>query len=136
MVVAHPRPARPSWLRLPHRTARLRLTAFCVALFLGSGLALLAATYALFQRATQYRNPSLPKIPTTPAIQYLQHLQLLPQLGLAQLLKPGAPLGAAALGLASVQSELKGFPTSNQVLRGEFSRLTQSSSRWHRTSTS
>jgi signal transduction histidine kinase len=96
-----------------------------VALFLGSGVALLAATYALFQRATQYRKPSLPKIPTTPAIQYLQHLQLLPQLGLAQLLKPGAPLGPAAQGLASVQSELKGFPTSNQVLQGAFPRLEQ-----------
>src|SRR5579863_5783747 len=125
MFVAHPRLARPSWLRLPHRTARLRLPAFCAALFLGSGAALLAATYALFQRATEYRKPSLPKIPTTPAIQYLQHLQLLPQLGLAQFLKPGPPLGAAAQGLASVQHELKGFPTSNQLLHGAFFQLTQ-----------
>jgi signal transduction histidine kinase len=114
--LAHPRRARPSWLRLPHRTARLRLTAFCVALFFGSGVALLAATYALFQRATQYRKPSLPRIPPTPAIQHLQHLQLLPQLGLALLLKPPAALGAAAQGLTDLQLELRGHPTQNHGL--------------------
>jgi signal transduction histidine kinase len=125
MVVAHPRLARPSWLRLPRRTARLRLTAFCVALFLGSGVALLAATYALFQRATQYRKPYLPKIPSTPAIQHLQHLQLLPQLGLAQLLQPPAPLGAAAQGLAALRTELQGFPTGYQGSQAALPRLQQ-----------
>jgi signal transduction histidine kinase len=99
---------------LPRRTARLRLTALCGGLFLASGVALLAATYALFERATEYRKPSLPKIPHTPAIQRLQHFQLLPQLGLPQLAKPPLPLGQAQQGLASIQSELKGFPTDIQ----------------------
>ena len=125
MTIAHPRPVRPSWLRLPRRTARLRLTALCGGLFLVSGVALLAATYALFERATEYRKPSLPKIPSTPAIQHLQHLQLLPQLGLAQLFKPPKPLGAAAQGLADVQTELKGFPTQNPVSQVWGPRLTQ-----------
>jgi signal transduction histidine kinase len=109
-----PRLARPSWLRLPCRTARLRLTALCGGLFLISGVALLAATYALFRRATEYRRPSLPKIPPTPAIQQLQHFQLLPQLGLPQLAQPPQLLGQAQQGLAHLQIELKGFPTGNQ----------------------
>ncbi len=108
MGVAHLRLARPPWLRLPRRTARLRLTGLYGGLFLVSGVALLAATYALFERATEYRKPSLPKIPPTPAIQHLQ--LLLPQLGQSQLFKPPEPLGLAQQGLADVQAELKGFP--------------------------
>jgi signal transduction histidine kinase len=69
---AHPRPAPRSWLRLPRRTARLRLTAFYGGLFLLSGVALVATTYVLFERATEYRAPHLPTIPHTPAIQRLQ----------------------------------------------------------------
>ncbi len=56
----------------PRRSARLRLTALCGGLFLLSGTALLAATYALFERATAYTTPHLPKIPHTPAIKDLQ----------------------------------------------------------------
>jgi signal transduction histidine kinase len=125
MSVAHPRLARPSWLRLPRRTARLRLTGLYGGLFLVSGVALLAATYALFERATEYKKPSLPKIPPTPAIQHLQHLQLLPQLGLAQFFNPPKPLGAAAQGLADVQTELKDLPTQNPVFQVWRPRLTQ-----------
>ena len=73
--VAHRRLARPSWLRLPRRTTRLRLTGLCGGLFLLSGVALLAATYALFERATDYKSPPLPKVPQTPSI---ENLQLLP----------------------------------------------------------
>ena len=72
MGAAHPRLAPPSWLRLPRRTARLRLTALYGGLFLLSGVALVATTYVLFERATEYRAPHLPKIPHTPAIQHLQ----------------------------------------------------------------
>ncbi len=72
MGVAHPRLAPPSWLRLPRRTARLRLAALYGGLFLLSGLALVATTYVLFERATEYRTPHLPTIPRTPAIQHLQ----------------------------------------------------------------
>ena len=69
MGVAHPVSAPPSWLRWPRRTARLRLTALYGGLFLLSGAALVAITYVLFERATEYRKPPLPKVPHTPAIQ-------------------------------------------------------------------
>lgn len=72
MGVARPRIGPPSWLRLPRRTARLRLTALYGGLFLLSGVALLASTYVLFERATEYRTPHLPKVPHAPAIQHLQ----------------------------------------------------------------
>ena len=72
MSVPHPRPASPSWLRLPRRTACLRLTALYGALFLLTGTVLVVITYILFERATQFRTPTLPKIPRTPAIGNLQ----------------------------------------------------------------
>jgi signal transduction histidine kinase len=72
MDVAPSRLAPPSWLRLPRRTARLRLTALYCGLFLLSGVALVAITYVLFQRATEYRTPHLPKVPHTAAIQHLK----------------------------------------------------------------
>ena len=77
--------APSSWLRLPRRTARLRLTALYGGLFLMSGVALVATTYVLFERATEYRAPHLPTVPRTPAIQRLQ-LPLPPA-------KPPTPLG-------------------------------------------
>ncbi len=64
--------APPSWLRLPRRTARLRLTVLYGGLFLLSGVVLVATTYVLFERATEYRTPHLPKVPHTLAIQHLQ----------------------------------------------------------------
>ena len=70
--VASPRLAPPTWLRLPRRTARLRLTALYGGLFLLSGVALVATTYVLFERATEYRAPHLPTVPHAPAIQHLQ----------------------------------------------------------------
>src|ERR1700734_2791097 len=69
MNIAGPRLGYP---RLPRRTARLRLTALVGGLFLVTGTALAAITYALFERATEYRTPSLPRIPHTPAIEKLQ----------------------------------------------------------------
>ncbi|MGA3214775.1 MAG: HAMP domain-containing sensor histidine kinase [Acidimicrobiales bacterium] len=125
MTVPRLRLRSPAWLRWPRRTARLRLTALCGGLFLVSGAALVAVTYVLFQRATKYRKPSLPKIPQTPAIEALRHLQLLPQLGLPQFAQPLLPLGQAQQGLANVVLELKGFPTKNQGLLARFPRLTQ-----------
>jgi signal transduction histidine kinase len=109
MGVAHNPPA-PSWLRLPRRTARLRLAALCSGLFLLSGVALVAITYVLFEQATQYRTPHLPKVPHTPALQHLQ-LSLTP----AYTLPPGppltfqsqAPLGQAQQELGKAQQELK-----------------------------
>lgn len=73
------------WLRLPRRTARLRLTALYGGLFLLFGAALVAVTYALYERATSFSKPQLPRIPHTPAI---QSLQLLPFSS-----KPLAPIG-------------------------------------------
>jgi signal transduction histidine kinase len=72
MNLSHARLAPRSWLRLPRRTARLRLAALYGGLFLISGVALLASTYVLFERATEYHNPHLPTIPHTPAIQPLR----------------------------------------------------------------
>ncbi|HUC15284.1 MAG TPA: HAMP domain-containing protein, partial [Acidimicrobiales bacterium] len=72
MHLSHFRLAPNSWLRWPRRSARLRLTAVCGGLFLLSGAALLAATYVLFERATEYKAPHLPKIPDTPVIRDLQ----------------------------------------------------------------
>ena len=67
----------PAWLRWPGRTARLRFTAVYSGLFLLSGAALVATTYVLFERATEYRQPQLPQIPQTPAIKNLKQ-QLVP----------------------------------------------------------
>ena len=61
---------RPRW------TVRVRLTLLYGGLFLVSGAALLAATYVLFGRATEYTKPQLPKIPHTPAIHRIQLPQL------------------------------------------------------------
>jgi signal transduction histidine kinase len=88
MNIAGPRLGYP---RLPRRTARLRLTALVGGLFLVTGTALAAITYALFERATQYRTPSLPRIPRTPTIKKLQ----LP-----------APLGQAFNQLSQLQNQL------------------------------
>lgn len=62
----------PAWLHWPRRTARLRLTALYGGLFLLSGAALVAITYGLFERATAFRKPQLPKIPHDPALQRLE----------------------------------------------------------------
>jgi signal transduction histidine kinase len=56
------------------------LTAVYSGLFLLSGAALVAVTYALFERATAYRKPRLPQIPHTPAIQQLELGHQLPGL--------------------------------------------------------
>jgi signal transduction histidine kinase len=62
----------PPWLRWPRRTARFRLTALYSGLFLVSGTALIAMTYALFERATAFRAPQLPDVPHPAAIQDLR----------------------------------------------------------------
>jgi signal transduction histidine kinase len=67
MSVARARLAPSAWLRLPRRTARLRLTSLYGGLFLLSGVALVAITYGLFERATKYKTPPLPKVPHSPA---------------------------------------------------------------------
>src|SRR5215472_11758448 len=59
--------ASSSWLRPPRRTAQLRLTALYGGLFSASGAALLAITYALFERATQPGSQS-----GNPTVQQLQ----------------------------------------------------------------
>lgn len=93
-----------SWLRLPRRTARLRLTALYGGLFLLSGLALVAVTYGLFERATAYKKPNLPKVPKTPSI---QDIQLLPGgSSTIQNLPQSAQLSQAQHGIAQVQLEL------------------------------
>jgi signal transduction histidine kinase len=73
--VPHPRLRRPAWLRWPQRTARLRFTAVYGGLFLLSGAALVAITYVLFERATEYTTPHLPTVPHAPALKQLSHVQ-------------------------------------------------------------
>jgi len=58
--------------RLPHRTARLRLAAIYGALSVLTGAALAAITYALFERATAYNRPAIPKIPPNLASENLR----------------------------------------------------------------
>jgi len=124
MSVTHPRLASPSWLRWPRRTARIRLTALYGGLFLLTGAALAAITYVLFERATEYRTPPLPKIPHTPAIGNLQ----LPS-PLAKTLPQEFNLLQNQL--AQAQNQLAGFPggpiaAQDQQLRQDQDRLTQS----------
>jgi signal transduction histidine kinase len=57
--------------RLPRRTVRVRLTLLYGVLFLLSGAALVAVTYGLFERTTEYAKPQLPNIPHTPALAQL-----------------------------------------------------------------
>jgi signal transduction histidine kinase len=112
MSATHPGLAPPSWLRLPRRTARIRLTILYGALFLLSGAVLAAITYILFERATEYKEPPLPKIPRTPSIQNLQ--QLLPPGPLPQGPLPKGyftfthpnQLAKAQQGLAQIRQEL------------------------------
>ena len=95
-------------LRLPRRTARLRLTALYGGLFLLSGIALVAATYVLFQQATAIRAPRLPKIPRTPAIQSLAPPSL--PLALSQLTQ-------AQYKLTQDQHELAALPAAGPAHR-------------------
>ncbi len=101
--------ASRSRLRLPRRTARFRLTALYSGLFLLSGVALLAATYALFERATKYKLPRLPKIPHTPS---LQNLLPLPKGASINLFQHPHQLALAQRQLAQALFLLKGVPKS------------------------
>ena len=90
---------------LPRRTVRVRLTLLYGALFLVSGVALLAVTYGLFERATQFTKPQLPQIPRTPAIQELR--SLLPRGYTPNVaLTPGSPTALALPQIAAVQHQL------------------------------
>ena len=125
MSDAHPRLASPSWLRWPRRTARIRLTALYGALFLLSGAALVAITYGLFERATEYRTPPIPKIPRTPAIGKLQ----LPS-PLAQFYALQDQLATAQKQLALTKNQLAGIPggpiaTRDQQLTQDQQQLTR-----------
>jgi signal transduction histidine kinase len=115
MSDAH-RLARTSLLRLPRRTARLRLTVLYGGLFVLSGAALVAITYVLFERATQYKQPPLPKVPHTPSIQDLQILPNGPAGISTQLLKNPYQLTQAQQRLAQVQQELAKAKPGNVVL--------------------
>ncbi|MGH3257356.1 MAG: ATP-binding protein [Streptosporangiaceae bacterium] len=126
MSATHTRLAPPSQPRLPRRTARFRLTALYGALFLLSGTALVATTYALFQQATRYRTPPIPKVPHAPAIGRLQPL-LPPVPGLA------AAISRVSNQLAQTQNQLTqlGGPqagsvtTQDQALARDQHQLTQ-----------
>jgi signal transduction histidine kinase len=59
-------------MRLPHRTARLRLTSLYGALFLLFGGVLVAITYLLFEGATAFRAPTIPKVPNPAPIENIK----------------------------------------------------------------
>jgi len=117
---------RATWLRFPRRTARIRLTALYGGLFLLSGAALVATTYALFLQATRYRTPLIPKVPRAPAIGTLQPLVPGPA-GLSY------QLGQVQKGLARTQNQLTllgepkpgGLITQGQQLTRDQHQLTQ-----------
>jgi signal transduction histidine kinase len=127
MGVVHLPLTSRSGLRLPRRTARLRLTALYGGLFLLTGAALAAITYVLFERATEYRTPPIPKIPHTPAIGNLQ-LPLAPtlpqQFNLLQ-----NQLAQAQNQLAQEQHQLAGLPAgpfaTQDLLRKDQQQLIQ-----------
>ena len=59
MRTPRPRPGPPRWLRLPRRTARLRLTVlYGGAVFLACGATVLAVTYLLYGQLGNAPHPS------------------------------------------------------------------------------
>lgn len=110
MAREHPRLAPPSWLRLPRRTARLRLAALCGVLFLLSGVALVAITYVLFEQATHYTSPHLPKVPHASAIARVRlpdsSANRLPPGSLTPFTQRQHPLASAQQALGQAQQEL------------------------------
>lgn len=111
-------------LRLPRRTARLRLTALYGGLFLLSGVALVGSTYVLFQRATASRTPQLPRVPHTPSIQSLPRPELpqaLFQLSQAQhaVAHDQNQLKTLPLGFGGGRSQLSLNPLSPVLARDE-----------------
>ena len=120
MHVSHSRLAPHSWSSWPRHSARLRLTALCGGLFLVFSATLLGATYILFERATRYKTPRLPKIPGTPAIRHLQPplAQAQERLALAQHeLAQALPTQVRALPFAAkAQNQLARGPSKNKAL--------------------
>jgi signal transduction histidine kinase len=130
MGIARPRLASLSWPRRPRRTARLRLTALYSGLFLLTGVALAAITYVLFERATEYRTPAIPRIPHTPAIGKLQLPSPLAKTLPQQFNLVQNQLARAQIQLAQAQLRLAGLPagplaTQDQQLRQDQQQLTQ-----------
>jgi signal transduction histidine kinase len=120
MSVALPRVTPPSWLRWPGHTARIRLTAVFGGLFLLTGASLAAITYVLFERATAYRTPPIPKIPHAPVIENLTHT---PATG-NPYFPPGPPgknrpLAFLHKELAQAQSQLAGLPRGPFVTQAQ-----------------
>jgi signal transduction histidine kinase len=120
MGVAHRLLASRAWPRWPRRTARRRLTILYGALFLLFGGVLVAITFALFEGATAFKAPPIPKIPNAPAIENLQLsgplARTLPQL-----------LFQTQQQLAQTQNQLAGFPAKAPArsLAGPFSTQAQ-----------
>jgi signal transduction histidine kinase len=105
----HLHPQRAHWLRLPRQNARLRLAVLSGGLFLVSGIGLIAATYVLFQQATAYKSPTLPKVPHAPSIE--SELPLSPYSGTIRSLPTG--FSQAHQDLSQVQHLLvQGKPSS------------------------
>jgi signal transduction histidine kinase len=63
MRIPRPRPGLPRWLRLPRRTARLRLTVLYGAVFLVCGAAVLGLTYLLYGGTAHVHFGNQPETP-------------------------------------------------------------------------
>jgi signal transduction histidine kinase len=126
MRTPRPRPGRPRWLRLPRRTARVRLTVmYAAATFLACGAVVVAVTYVLYEQlgnATQavlhyhLRKPGkvIPIAAATPA-QATIHLAGLGHLSFDRqqlLIACGIALAVIAVATAAI-----GWLIAGQVLR-------------------
>jgi signal transduction histidine kinase len=115
----HPKLTAPSWLRLPRRTARLRLTLLAGALFLLSGATLLTVTYLLFVHASSHGSAHTPA-PSPPGF-HRSHSSFSSETSTAaqRLADQHDLLIASALGLAlvAVFALLLGWFVAGRMLR-------------------
>jgi signal transduction histidine kinase len=124
MRTPRPRPARPRWLRLPRRTARLRLTVlYAGAVFLACGATVAAVTYLLYGQLGNATYPVLHlgkhgtviPIAAAPPAQATIRLAGLGQLSLDRpqlLIASGIALAVIAVAAAAI-----GWLIAGQVLR-------------------
>jgi len=121
MHVRRPRPALPSWLRLPRRTSRLRLTALYGGLFLFSGAAVLTITYLLTRSAGTPKNfefiGHIIRVIPHPATGELGQLQAAVALQNAQDLNHLLIRSGLALVIMAVLALILGWLMAGRVLR-------------------
>jgi signal transduction histidine kinase len=126
MRTPRPRPGRPRWLRLPRRTARLRLTVlYAGAVFLACGATVAAVTYLLYGMLGNANHPVLQQhlskrgtvIPIAAAAPAQATIRLA-GLGQLSLDRPQLLIAAGiALAVIAVAAAAIGWIIAGQVLR-------------------